>query len=441
VRYHVETQMTRPVFISYASEDFAIAARVCQALENTGSACWMAPRDIPPGTDYPSAIVEGIREADVLVLLLTDAAVESPHVATEVGHAFNQKKRIIPVRISKIALPPELEYFLLTTQWLDAEGGATGGNLKRVIGAVRAALRGGSIPVEPELRSRRRWVAMGLVAALALSAAGAAYWMRARPGPAVRAIVAPLKSPEKELPPAMKAPAGEARTPAWVNPVDGQTYLWIPPGKFVMGCSPGDDQCSPDEKPAHAVRITSGFWFSRTEVTVAAYGVYAARRGIQRPTGEAQLPVTEVSWEAANKYCAAVGGRLPAEAEWEYAARAGGSTPYYGEPSEIAWYVDNSEDVLHPVQKKAPNAFGLYDMLGNAGEWVLDRYYNRYDVSAPAIGPKIEQPLFPNASGTARGGFFGGGVETVRVSRRVAMPPDEASQAVGLRCVAQHPAP
>ena len=438
--------MTRAVFISYASEDFAIAARVCQALENTGSPCWMAPRDIPPGTDYPSAIVEGIREAVVLVLLVTDAAVQSPHILSEVGHAFNEKKRIIPVRLSKVELPPDLEYFLMTTQWLDAEGGPTGGNLKRVIGAVRAALRGSAIPETQRLRSRGRLLAAGLSVAVALSAAGAAYWKLTQPGPATPVPEVPLKSPEKGPPPVaktlpVKSADAEASPRSWVNPADGQTYLWIPPGKFVMGCSSGDDQCSPDEKPAHAVKIPAGFWLARTEVPIAAYRTYAARQKILQPSGEGQLPVTGVSWEDANKYCAAVGGRLPAEAEWEYAARAGESLPYYGAPSEIAWYADNSGEVLHLVRKKAPNAFGLHDMLGNAGEWVLDRYYNRYDLSAPAIGPKIEQPLLPNASATARGGFFAGALETIRVSRRVAQLSGEASPVVGMRCVANHPAP
>jgi formylglycine-generating enzyme required for sulfatase activity len=436
--------MTRQVFISYASEDFAIAARVCQALENTGSPCWMAPRDIPAGADYPSAIVEGIREAGVLVLLVTDAAVQSPHILSEVGHAFNEKKRIIPVRLSKVALPSELEYFLLTTQWLDAESGPTGGNIKRLIGAVRAALRGDAIPEPPRLRSRGRWLAAGVSVAVALSAGGAAYWKLTRPSPAIPTTEAPPKPLEKEpAPPAPAVKSAEAEKSArsWVNPADGQTYLWIPPGKFVMGCSSGDDQCSPDEKPAHAVKIPAGFWLARTEVPIAAYRTYAARHKIEQPTGDGQLPVTGVSWEDARKYCAAIGGRLPAESEWEYAARAGESLPYYGEPAEIAWYADNSGEVLHPVRKKAPNAFGLYDMLGNAGEWVLDRYYNRYDLSAPAIGPKIEQPVLPNASATARGGFFGGSLETIRVSRRVGMLSGEASPVVGIRCVAKHPAP
>jgi formylglycine-generating enzyme required for sulfatase activity len=442
----METEMARQVFISYASEDFAIADRVCRALENIASTCWMAPRDIPPGTDYPAAIVDGIREATVLVLILTDAAVQSPHILSEVGHAFNEKKRIIPFRISKVALPADLEYFLAMTQWLDAEAGPTGGNLKRLIEAVRAALRGTSIPVGPAPRSRVTVLTAALAVAVVLLGVGAAYWMHIKPNTISPAAEAPLKpAAEKEPPAPAKSPIAESK-PTWVNPADGQTYVWILPGTFTMGCSAGDDQCGADEKPAHTVKIAAGFWLARTEVTIRAFRAHGSggqRSGGQLPErpGDAQLPITEVTWEKAKKFCAAVGGRLPAESEWEYAARAGVTTQYYGELSEIAWYADNSGEVPHPVQTKAPNAFGLYDMLGNVGEWVLDRYYNRYYLDAPAVGPEIDQPLTPNASATARGGFFGGGSETVRVSRRVAIPPDEPSQAVGFRCVAQHPAP
>jgi formylglycine-generating enzyme required for sulfatase activity len=83
--------------------------------------------------------------------------------------------------------------------------------------------------------------------------------------------------------------------------------------------------------------------------------------------------MTELNWAEAKAYCVAVGGRLPSEAEWEYAARGGTTVRYYDSLPAIAWFADNSGEQLHPVGLKAPNAFGLYDMLGNASEWVLRR--------------------------------------------------------------------
>ena len=100
----------------------------------------------------PTAIVEGVNSARALVLILTDHAAASPHVLSEVGHAFNGKKRIIPFRISPQALPEDLEYFLAMTQWLDAPDGGTDQNLKRLIAAISAALAGERAP-RPMARS------------------------------------------------------------------------------------------------------------------------------------------------------------------------------------------------------------------------------------------------------------------------------------------------
>ena len=148
-----------------------------------------------------------------------------------------------------------------------------------------------------------------------------------------------------------------------VNPKDGLTYVWIPAGKFQMGCSPGDAECGDDEKPVHEVTITKGFWLGQTSVTQQAY---------ERVTGKnpashkgPNLPVEEVDWEEARAYCTAIGGRLPTEAEYEYAARAGSTVARYGNLDEIAWYKGNSGGASHEVAQKLPNAFGLYDMLGN----------------------------------------------------------------------------
>jgi hypothetical protein len=263
--------MARQVFISYASADRGAADRVCGALENAGLTCWMAPRDIPPGTDYPAAIVAGIRNASVLVVLLTEAAAGSPHILSEVGHAFNGKKRIVPFRLSSVALSPDLDYFLSMTQWLDAEDGVTDANLARLSKAVQAAVAGQKLQIEPPVK--RRWnkrIVAGMAALLAVSTGGAVYWLRpgsvpASPPKTPSALPAPKSEPDKEPPkpegvkemPASK-PSGPKGPVSWVNPADGETYMWVPPGSFVMGCSQGDSQCDDNEKPSHPCDHPSG---------------------------------------------------------------------------------------------------------------------------------------------------------------------------------------
>ena len=89
------------VFVSYASADQGVADRVCDILEQGGLLCWIAPRNIPPGMHYPSAIVEAVHSVPVLELILTEHAIATPHISSEVGHAFNGKKRIICFRLSR----------------------------------------------------------------------------------------------------------------------------------------------------------------------------------------------------------------------------------------------------------------------------------------------------------------------------------------------------
>ena len=175
--------------------------------------------------------------------------------------------------------------------------------------------------------------------------------------------VAPIRAAEK-----IEPPPGPRALEIATTGKDGLPYVFIPAGRFRMGCSAGDTECYGDEKPPHDVRITKGFWLGQTEVTVAAYRRYTrSAAGKEMPTlaegwnGDTQ-PITSVSWTDARDYCLWAGLRLPTEAEWEYAARDGSTAKYYGSLNDIAWYDQNSGGKPHPVGKKQANAFQLSDM-------------------------------------------------------------------------------
>ncbi len=154
--------------------------------------------------------------------------------------------------------------------------------------------------------------------------------------------------------------------------------LLIPPGRFMMGASPDDSKAQPDEKPVHEVLISNAFYLGRTPVTQAQWR-HSAKNPYKTPShhgGVPSRPVENVSWDMIKDFNSATGFRLPTEAEWEYACRAGSSTPLYGVLNEIAWYKDNSDGQTHAVATKLPNALGLYDMIGNVWEWCEDFFGN-----------------------------------------------------------------
>jgi formylglycine-generating enzyme required for sulfatase activity len=229
--------------------------------------------------------------------------------------------------------------------------------------------------------------------------------------------------------------AGQVRE----NPKDGLKYVWIPPGTFMMGCSPGDNECGSDEKPPHQVTITKGFWLGQTVVTVGAYKRFAGATGRQMPIAPTfnsgwatdSVPIVYVDWNDATAFCGWAGGRLPMEAEWEYAARAGGTEARYGNLDEIAWYSQNSGGQTHDVAQKRANGFGLYDILGNVWEWVNDWYDGNYYRSSPS-----QDPQGP-ASGrihVLRGGSWLVFPRDVRASVRCGVGPGNWGNNVGFRC-------
>ena len=131
---------TPDVFLSYASQDSAVAEAVCDALEQAGVTCWIAPRDVTPGTFYADEIVHAIDAAKAIVLILSQNAAASPHVLREVERATSKRHPVISLRIDRASLPAGLEYFLNTSHWLDASGVDTARAMPKLVAAVRLTI-------------------------------------------------------------------------------------------------------------------------------------------------------------------------------------------------------------------------------------------------------------------------------------------------------------
>ena len=237
--------------------------------------------------------------------------------------------------------------------------------------------------------------------------------------------------------------------------------IYIPAGSFWMGAVPGDAQAHDFERPRHRVYL-DGFWIDATEVTVAMYsqcvlaGACSNRRckasreefGIigqvvgnprSKAIHNANSPATCVTWQQAIDYCAWRGARLPSEAEWEKAARGGleGQIYPWGHAvpdGSLANFEIPEGNYLAPVGSYPPNGFGIYDMAGNAWEWVNDWFdygsFNYYAIS-PAANPTGPE------SGTyrvSRGGAYCYKRQELRASNRVGGDPDYQLPFVGFRC-------
>ncbi len=134
------TTLGRDVFISYASHDKAVAESVCKALETAGLACWIAPRDAVPGESFAAAIVHAIDATQVIVLVLSEHSAASQHVLREVERASSKRHPIIAFRIDLAPMPADFEYFLNTSQWLDASAIGVKHSLPRLVDAVKSVL-------------------------------------------------------------------------------------------------------------------------------------------------------------------------------------------------------------------------------------------------------------------------------------------------------------
>lgn len=264
---------------------------------------------------------------------------------------------------------------------------------------------------------------------------------------------------------AKKSEQFKAYTEAIPNTPVSFEMVPIPGGKFTMGSPPDEEDRLEDEGPQHEVKIEP-FWMGKYEVRWDEYDIYSFNLDIQRrkllniepteselradaitrPTkpyvdmtfgmGHDGYPAICMTQLAAKMYCVWLTEktghyyRLPTEAEWEYACRAGTTTAYsFGDDvdqlDEYAWHYENSEDAYHKVGEKKPNPWGLYDMHGNVSEWVLDQYdenfYAKTLKSGTAFPVNVPTKLYPRV---VRGGSWDDDPDRLRSAARIQSTPD-----------------
>jgi hypothetical protein len=350
----ISPELTMPnrqlqVFMCHSSGDKPVVRDLYRRLKADGFAPWLDEEELLPGQDWKEEIPAAVRACDVVVICLSQKSVSKEgYLQREVRDALYVAEEkpegtifVIPVKLEEVEVPKRLAQW----QWanLFQEGG-----YQRLVRAleVRASTIGATVAAhetpgleeahrkareaeqtrlkaDAERRATKEAQARETGEAKDLASVEAAE-REAKVPPAVpqRSVSKPQPLPEN----ANTEPTTPNRKTGIMreNPKDGLNYVWIPPGTFQMGCSPGDPECRSDENPPHQVTITRGFWIGQTVVTAAAYRRFAASTGVHMPPApdfnsgwnNQDMPIVSVSWDGATAFCGWAKGRLPTEAEW-----------------------------------------------------------------------------------------------------------------------------
>ena len=454
------------IFLSYASADLPRVGVLIRALERHGWSVWW-DRTILPGHTFDQVIEEALDAARCVIVVWSQHSVNSDWVKTEAAEGA-RRRMLVPVLLDEVRIPLEFRR-IQAARLLDWHDTGPHPEFDKVVRAVTHFLRPPSLTAEetleaeaappirpppnpaspeddktfgatprreeastpassakdqPEVhrhttsdtreitglfhRQKCRLLLSGgvllcvLVTVLYLALSGRT------PGPQPQPEPSSARNPESNQP-----------ASSLTNSLGMQLVL-VPAGEFQMGSANESDE----ERPVHTVRISKPFYLGLHEVTQGQWETVTGSNP-SRFKGDTNRPVETVSWEEVQKFIDKLnskeGGtkyRLPTEAEWEYAARAGSTTAYsFGDDSsqlgKYAWFADNADNTTHPVGKLQPNAWGLYDMHGNVWEWVQD-WYGKYTAEP------VTDPQGP-ASGSyrvLRGGGWGHGAGKCRSAYR-----------------------
>jgi formylglycine-generating enzyme required for sulfatase activity len=353
------------IFLCHSSGDKPAVRNLYQRLSSDGFKPWLDEEDLLPGQKWKVEIPKAVKTSDVVIVCLSHKAInKSGYVQKEIKFALDKAEEqpegtisLIPLKLEECDVPERLQEL----HWVNLfeERG-----YERLMGSLSFCVKkitSGS-ESEPNLIQRHEEV---------------------------------THVKEKET---------------FIKTIDME-FVLIQPGEFDMGSTANEIDRYDDEGPVHHVTISEAFYLGKYEVTQKQwYEVIGDNPSYFK--GD-DLPVEMVSWDDVQEFIKKLNEientdkyRLPTEAEWEYAARAGTTTRYsFGDDDsklgEYAWYRENSEDKTHPVGKKGANPWGLYDMHGNVWEWVQDEWHDTYD-GAPVDGSAWEDGV--GASLVFRGG-------------------------------------
>jgi formylglycine-generating enzyme required for sulfatase activity len=270
----------------------------------------------------------------------------------------------------------------------------------------------------------------------------------ANPVSAPSSLPATQPSPKPEP----KAPSPSGQAGELVEKLVGPAQVpmvFLPGGAFARGCVKGDSLCTADEQPRRRI-LLSPFAIGKTEVTVGQFRHFAEATGTPLPSQPTwsgdHFPVVNVTWQEAQAFCAWLGGRLPTEAEWEFAARGGQEGYRYPSGNSISHEEANFDGVegrdqfakAAPVGQFPPNPFGLFDMLGNVWEWCLDWYGEAYYAKSPEQDPQGPET---GERKVVRGGSFTSDPGRLRLSYRGHLKPEERWVFTGFRCALPQASP
>ena len=352
------------IFISYSKEDRAKAKDIADALKQQGFSVWW-DRSIPPGKTFDTVIEAALEAANCVIALWSKTSVSSKWVKIEASEG-DRREILIPVLIERDVKIPLAFRRIQAADLRDWGGKLPHPGFDNLLEAVAGILGRPPAAIVDEVAA----IIESETHITPLETSPTTYedWVRDIEPEKVNISI---EEPEKI------AKQGKSI---------GMKFTLIPAGEFNMG-----SEESEDEKPVHKVKINNPFYLGSYPVTQREWKAVVGDNNNPSDFKGDNLPVEEVSWDDVQKFIKKLNEkegtdkyRLPSEAEWEYACRAGNTTRYsFGDDDtnlgDYAWYDDNSEGKTHPVGQKEPNSWGLYDMHGNVWEWVQDMWHVNYD--------------------------------------------------------------